>query len=155
MWRWLEEGDSDLDGDDDVPADPVADFGTQKNQLSVWHVEDDQSNLEDVLTAIAAKAEFISHSDYSLIRREFLDEQGIAYRQSSGESPFEQANEWHYDIVNLSGLKILGMVRHIMERGSKDRIGENRMETLLRGAVAAGRIPPAKLHLTMRKRLDA
>jgi hypothetical protein len=52
---WLEEGD--------IHADPLADLNTKANELSVWLIEDDRSNLNRVVSALAATRTHISNLD--------------------------------------------------------------------------------------------
>jgi hypothetical protein len=63
---WLEKGD--------IQADPLADLNTKGNELSVWLVENDRSNLEQVVTALAATRTDISNLDYALLDVRLLPE---------------------------------------------------------------------------------
>jgi len=55
---WLPAGE--------VPAEAVQDFRADGNELSVWYVEPDRSNLDRVLTAIAANREHFEKIDYAV-----------------------------------------------------------------------------------------
>ena len=47
---WLDDGD--------VPADPMADFAnTNENRLSIWLVDDEKTNLKQIVVAMAANDE--------------------------------------------------------------------------------------------------
>ena len=51
---WLPEGE--------LQADTLTDLSTKSNELSVWHIEDDRSNLEQVVTALAAGRDHLNGS---------------------------------------------------------------------------------------------
>ncbi len=54
---WLKPGQ--------VPADVFRDFRVANGKLSVWHIEDDRSNLEQVIMALAATRDTFAPFDYS------------------------------------------------------------------------------------------
>ena len=66
---WLVEGE--------LQADALGDLRTSDNELSVWLVEDDESNLEQVVTALAVTRQRISNVDYALFDLQFLSELNI------------------------------------------------------------------------------
>jgi hypothetical protein len=49
-------------------ADPLADFNTQDNCLSLWLIEGENSNLDRVLAAIAGTRQFAQNLDFALLR---------------------------------------------------------------------------------------
>jgi hypothetical protein len=55
---WLSNGE--------IQSDALGDLNTSNNTLSVWYVEDDQSNLDQVITALASNRDAISNLDYVL-----------------------------------------------------------------------------------------
>ena len=58
--RWLRP---DWLAGDEVQADALVDLSTKDNELSVWLIENDKSNLEHVVTALAANCNTISNLD--------------------------------------------------------------------------------------------
>ena len=38
--------------ENDLPADPIGDLKTSNNSLSLWHIEEDESNLERVVLGL-------------------------------------------------------------------------------------------------------
>ncbi len=129
---WVKSGD--------IQADPLADLITQENCLSVWHIEDDQSNLDHIITAVAASGGYLSHLDYALFDRDILDET-FKVKKSPGGSPDSIANSfWHHDLVELSGLKLVQLAKSILENSKKVRVSEKDVANLIAKAIASGRI---------------
>lgn len=91
---WLEEGDA--------PADPLGDLATQDNELSVWIIDDEKSNLNQVVAAMAATRGHLSNLDFALFDLRFLSELNIKIAITTGGTPDKEVNTWHRDLVKLS-----------------------------------------------------
>ena len=59
----------------DLQADALGDLQTSSNQLSVYHIEDDKSNLEQIVTALAASRDTIANLDYALLDLQIVTDQ--------------------------------------------------------------------------------
>jgi len=123
----------------------LADLCTAGNTLSVWEVDDAKTNLDAVVTALAATSDNLSNLDYALFDRNLLSDLKIEAKSVSGTSPFEDANRWHRDLVELSASKIVSLARAINELADKSRFHENQIRTLIKAAVVARRIDAGKL----------
>jgi hypothetical protein len=66
---WLSE--------DDLQADSLVDFSTKKNELSVWHIDKDESNLKRIISALAANRDTLSNFDYALFDKKILIDNNI------------------------------------------------------------------------------
>lgn len=77
-----------------MPADPLGDLATAGNTLSFWLVEDDRSNLDQVVTALASNCDRVSNIDYGLVRPDDVRRIGIAIEKSLGASADRKANEF-------------------------------------------------------------
>jgi len=143
---WLEKGD--------VPADPLADLNTKANELSVWLIEDDRSNLNQVVTALAATRTHISNLDYALLDLQLLPELNIKVRHTTGGTPDEKANvSWHRDLVELSAFKVVELAKSILAKAERKRVPETEIRRLIIQAIASGRIEPTKLQESIRGKM--
>jgi hypothetical protein len=143
---WLEKGD--------IQADPLADLNTKGNELSVWLVENDRSNLEQVVTALAATRTDISNLDYALLDVRLLPELNIKVRHTTGGTPDEKANaSWHRDLVELSAFKVVELARVILAKAERKRIPETEIRRLIIQAIASGRIEPTELQESIRDKI--
>ena len=128
-----------------LQADALIDLKTNGNILSMWWIQDDKSNLREVITAHATTRDQVSHSDYAIFDQEILSEIGIKIRHTKGSTSYENANCWHCDISHLSAEKLMGLARVIMKNADKQRFSEKRVLGLLKEAVVSGDIDLAKL----------
>jgi hypothetical protein len=135
---WLPEGE--------IQADPLGDLATSNNTLSVWQVEDDDSNLEKVITALASSRASISNLDYAVLNIDLLTETGIKIEINPGETPYELANVWHRDLIELTATKIVRLAETMMQNSHILRIPEKRVLDLIKDAVHNGQIDKTKLH---------
>lgn len=143
---WLEEGKAQ--------ADALSDLQTTENKLSVWHVEDDKSNLPGVVIAIAAKRHSPSKFDYALFDQNLLTKINVRIEKTVGDTYHREANaSWHRDIVELSAEKNGELANLIMEHGTTDRMGENEVISIVKQAAITGVIDVNKLDPNLREGL--
>lgn len=91
-----------------MQADALNDLRTSSNELSVWYIEDDESNLEHVITALAASGDTVANLDYALFDLQLITNSDIKIHQSPGITPDERVNAlWHRDLIELSASKIM------------------------------------------------
>src|SRR5687768_2781573 len=74
-------------GPGDVPADALSDLRTQSNTLSVWLVDENQTNLETIIEAFAAGRNQLDKLDYTLITDQTLPPIPIAVALVEGNTP--------------------------------------------------------------------
>lgn len=131
--EWASEGE--------LLADPLGDLFTKENRLSLWHIEDDESNLERIVVGIAGTRDSVSNLDMLLFDVQVLSEVGFKIEHSIGGSIAEEANRnWHRDVVDLTARKIVRLAELMMEKGRCKRLTERRVLTLLKVAAEAGAI---------------
>ncbi|MSQ46810.1 MAG: hypothetical protein EXR78_00240 [Deltaproteobacteria bacterium] len=114
--------------DDQIRNGPLEDFVPENSTLSVWYIEDDRSNLEQVVIALASTRDFFSNFDYALVDEALLTTLSIKVEQTVGDTPDQEANTcWHRDLVELSDPKLIALIRTIAEKGETARIPEKEM----------------------------
>ena len=132
---------------EDLQADALVDLATKGNRLSVYVVEDDQSNLERIIAGLAANCDFISDFDYALFAQEALDEIKINAEDTNGETPDPVVNSWHRDLVELSAANIFALAKVIGTKAERKRVLSKRVLALVARAVVSGQIERDKLRL--------
>src|SRR5262249_54837104 len=133
---------------DEFQADALTDLTTKGNELSVWLVEDDRSNLPQIVTALAADCDTVSNFDYFLLRESALLRIGIKTIRSKGDSPDETANgRYHQDLIELSAEKILRLAAAIQSEAERSRFSERHVFGFLAQAFAIGQLDRAKVRL--------
>lgn len=143
---WLEEGE--------LQADALGDLVTKNNELSVWIIRDDESNLEQVVAAMAATRHHLSNFDYALFDLQHLSDLNIRMQHTRGESPDEQANAWHRDLIELSASKIMQLAKIIMEEAERRRVSEKQIRRMIIRAVNADQIDRAQLAPGIASKID-
>jgi hypothetical protein len=130
---WLAEGE--------LQADALTDLRTESNILSWWHIEDDQSNFSRVITALAAGREKPDNFDYAIISTGILNEIGIRWKPTHGDSPDDDVNtKWHRDLYELSAQKLLELARRISRDGTLARVAKKDIKIWLVDGVKRGRL---------------
>ena len=144
---WLPEGE--------LQADALSDLYTDSNELSVWHVEGDRSNLERIAVAIMLQADHLANFDYALFDAQILMELDIKVVASPGNTVDEEANShWHRDLKELSAAKLMGLAQVIhSERAEKKRIPEKSIIYHVADSVSAGYIAPACLTESQKEKM--
>lgn len=138
VYPWLEK--------DEIPADPLTDLPTSDNALSVYIVEDDKSNLDRVITALAATRERPDKYDYLLFDERALSIANVKTELTRGNTPDDLVNSWHLDLVELSGSKLLALVTEILRSDYRTaRWLESVVKDKLQRGMKAGHVDPGKM----------
>lgn len=150
--RWDSPGTFGWLADGDIPADPLADFAnTSDNSLSVWFIDDNRRDLDDVLAALAASREKADKLDYVLFRQDHLQFAGIEAREKSGNTPDEHTNRLHRDLIHLSAAKVLALTTKVWnEKVGLERLDARRALQLVADAVRCGRVSLERLRPKLR-----
>lgn len=143
---WIEDGD--------VQADALYDLRTHGNELSVWMVPEDHSNLERVVAALAAARNSLDKLDYALIDLEVVRVLGIRVVKKKGNSRDEQANElWHQDLTGLSGAKIVELAFRMRTEASFVRVPKGDVGSAIVKSIRDGFIDPDRIEASLKKAL--
>lgn len=142
--------------DPPVPAEPVGDFCTDNNEISVWLIEEDKANLARVVTALSgAKTTNISHFDYAIFDSQIVLDLSLELKTTTGESPDDEANgKWHRDIVVGTADNLCALVKNIYNTCAKERVPATDIRSNLRKAIGSGQITAERLTDQLRKDLS-
>ena len=139
---------------DQVPAEVYRDLRTDESKLSVWHIEDDRSNLSEVVTALAINRRGFSHYDYGLIDPALVSSSGIKTEQSMGETPIPSANRWHRDLIELTVDRLSTLIKSLFGVMPTYRILRPRVRELILAAVEANEVERNRLPVEMQQDIE-
>ena len=107
--KWLRKGE--------IPGDLFTDWEIKTGCASVWLIEDDKSNLDAVQLSLMLIHDEPRTLSYILFDTQILDLIGIVKKKSNSFTRFtpEVGNTWHYDLQNLSGSKLLALVKAVSD----------------------------------------
>ena len=120
-------------GDGDIQSDALLDLRTQDNALSVFRV-DEGAGIGRVVTALAATRENLSHLDYVVFDDAPLSSYGVRVVQRDGKTPDSEVNHIHYDVVNLTVLKLV-QVAQTVSRYKSERVPKTEVKSKLQQAL--------------------
>lgn len=151
--RWNKDNFSWLT-QDDIQADLLGDLVTSNNNLSVWLVQDDKSNLNEVITALASNRDTLSNLDYVIFDVNLLSDINIKIEINEGKTPYEKANRWHRDLIELTANKIVKLAESLLKHSSKERILDKEILNLIKVAVSNGQIERGKLKTSINNKVS-
>ena len=123
--KWIKIGDVSYQSADDLPADSLGELKTKSNKLSVYHINDNRSNLERVLTALAARRDSVSHIDYTIFDYEHVAGFDLRIENSPGDTADATVdNSWHRDLIHLSAVQLGTIARTIIAGAERERVPE-------------------------------
>ena len=153
--KWYKHPDVLWLGEGELQADALSDLKTEANELSVWFVEADRSNLERVIAALAAEGDHLSNFDYALCAVNDVLSLEIEVTQSPGRSPDQQANEaWHRDLTKLTARALLDLAGVIRSNDERHRVQKKQVEQLVARGVMSGKINREKLKPSVKEHVD-
>ena len=146
--NWLPVGD--------LQANVLKDLNAKDNRLSVWLVDDDLTNLDDVAVALASNSNQVDKLDIALLKEEIVCKLGIEIEQALGKTPYTAANDWHRNLRDLSLLKCVGLAYGIFDNSCTiKRYPEKDVLRLLCRAVSTRRVQLSDLQEKVRKKVQA
>lgn len=92
----------------DIPGDLLNDLRTTSNNLSVFEVDDSQSNLDQIISAMAANRDNLNKLDYILIEKRLIANDDYELKKTDGNTLSDVVNtDYHLNIEMLSGIKLV------------------------------------------------
>ncbi len=130
---WLPEGE--------LQADALGELITKNNELSFWHIEDNESNLDQVLIALLTTIDAPSNIDIALIDSNLVSEIGIKIESTKGDTKISYVNNnWHRNLIELTANKLMKLAQFIMQDDHIRRFYEDEALSLAQKAIDAGTI---------------
>jgi hypothetical protein len=111
----------------------------------VYHIAENETNLDRVIAALAANTDYPSNIDFALFDEAILGELGIKIGKSEGDSPDMQVNAWHSDLQELLASKLLELATAISGRARIERKGDKQVLNLVAKSIAISQIDRVRL----------
>ena len=138
----------------DIQADALTDLQTQSNILSIWKIEDDLSNLENIITAIAATRLKPDVVQYIMVDIQTILDAGFTLKETPGDTPFTSMAHYHVDIVELSGQRLVNLARLLQSSPfEKARRTESQVRNLLWQAYENRLLNTEKMKIELKTKL--
>jgi hypothetical protein len=117
-------------------------------------VDDDNSNLDELLGALAAKCDAVTNLDYALVDANVISSFDLTLIQTDGDTPHKEVNaRWHRELIKLSASNIMELANAIVSSGETKRALPNKTLELIANCVQGGKIDKAVLSQSIRDRL--
>lgn len=137
-YPWLPAGE--------YPAAPFSDFRVSECEDSVWHVDENGSNLLRLVAALAARRQNREKFDYVVVETSLVRGLGISIKETTGNSADPDANaKWHRDLVELTGSRLLAWIQAIHDHGEFCRVSEKRVVELLVSGMGSGQLDKSRI----------
>lgn len=120
---------------DDVAADPLTDLTTSNNSLSIYVINDDKSDLNRCLSALAAQRNHLQKLDYILFDFSIIQQLGLHLDDKKGTLPDQEINKLHHNIVELSAYRLIKLTKAIMENYIGGRMLDEEIASLVVNSV--------------------
>jgi hypothetical protein len=137
-YPWLSQGE--------LPADPLGDLATQDCALSVWFIDDEKSNLERVIVALAATTESLSNFDFALFDMPTLEAAGFILEPTPGETPASIVNQWHRDVIRISATNLARLAHAVWPTVQTERRSKLQLKEMIADGVKTKLLDPAKVN---------
>ncbi len=139
--RWYDHTDKPWIPENDASGDALTDLCTDENSFSVWFIEADRSNLDQIVVALASNCDGFSNVDFALFDEKFVSDIGARTVRSTGKSGDTRANTTHHFLLKkLSAKRLSEIASKTLKEGMIYRRNEKKVKTLLVQAVTSGRI---------------
>ena len=131
----------------DISADCLFNLHIRDNELSAWLVDDEKSNLNRILVALAATKDHPSHVDCITFDYGLPAQFNIKVRKTKGGTPDADANRlWHHDLIELSARQVAEFAVEIQRSGTTFRLREKLVGPLIRAGVNRKELDQTKIN---------
>jgi hypothetical protein len=136
---WDTEKDPPQLSIDDVSADMVTDLRTTNNNLSVFQIENEGTNVDRIITALAATRQHLQPSFFLVFDSTLLDRLKIEVEKTRGGTPDDFVNDFHRNLKVLSGMKLIELAKELLINSEQCSRDHAEVAQYLLDAEAAGR----------------
>ena len=151
--RWDRDAYSWL-GPNQAPADVYQEFRVDDGKLSVWHIEDDRSNLGQVITALAVTRQTFDVFDFGLFDQMLVPGSGVRVEVSDGKTPLHSANHWHRDLIELTTDNFGVLAKALFDAMETDRRFASDIRVMIIDAVRGQQMELSEVDEKMRARIQ-
>jgi hypothetical protein len=141
----------------EAPAVVLHDFEADANDLSLWWIEEDRSNLDRVVAALAGNCEYLGIVDVVLFPTELVEAAACgALAPTQGSCHDEHvASTWHRDLTQLSTHRVAELARVVYRDARSDfmRFPKAQTKRLLQAALEKSWLPSDRLLESLKKHL--
>ncbi len=139
---------------EDLAADALQDLRTKGNRLSVYLISSlEPSELDRLLAAMAANRNLLDKLDYAAFDASLLNDLQIKVEPTLGETPDEEVNKWHRDLVELTACKLTNLGLAIRRHATVGRKYPKDIEELIRQGLRLNQIDHARLDQNLAKKI--
>ncbi|MFH1563085.1 MAG: hypothetical protein ABIF11_06695 [Nitrospirota bacterium] len=132
-------------------ADALKNFKTKENALSVYEVENELTDIERILAAIAGTRDNVQEVEYASFDSNLLAEHEIKTNKIKGDTADDEVNNLHIDLIDLTAKQLYLLASSIQKDGKlirilKKEIGIKITEGLKEGYLDKNKINEKLLH---------
>lgn len=154
--HWLKTRKPPYLGNEDIPGECLQDLRILDKGLSVWQISDDRSNLNRVITALAASGQHIQNIDYLLFDDSIVNKLALKIKETPGGTPDTFANRsWHRDLIELSGRNLSDLAHAIFYSSEMGRVLQKELARSLSSALSNKELDSALLDPKLAKKMEA
>jgi hypothetical protein len=141
-------------GTSDIPSDPITDLKTTGNRLSVWFIDDEQKQLEDVVSYLSAPRHRAEDFVYALIDEELLPNLQIRVVGSDTQGTYPAA--LHRTLINLTAKSLIKLAQAILNRDHVQWkvISSYDVKQMLASALLKGVVRRRDFHRVLRNQIE-
>lgn len=146
--RWYRQSPPSWLPQNEIPAQSLADVAPKPEEnLSLWRIEDNSSNLNRVVAAIASNRRNLDKLDYALFPIAIIDQLGLTVAQSPGKTPDNVANStWHWEIIELTASKAALLAKELYLSAEITRMLPMDVLPLIREGIRLNHLTRTKFH---------
>lgn len=134
-----------------LPADPLADFNTKQNSLSLWLIEDGGATIEEVAVGYSLRRQGIKDVDVFLFSDAIMQDLGLTAVSATEELPVRGIGSQHRNVRDLKAGELLKLVGALWPRKNDiHQFQKNRLKELAKEYYAGGRIILDSVHVANR-----
>lgn len=147
---WLDKQIAEREGwakSGEICADALKNFKTIQNAISVFEFDGTEKERNKIIAAIIASPNGISvgDTDFAIFDQDLLNDLGLSFSKTPGDTLDREVNSKHLDISNLSANKLVKFITEIQQRATLGRIKKKQLASVISERIASGYIDKTKI----------
>jgi len=129
-----------------LQADALRNFITKDNAFSVYEVQNEQTDIERILAAIAGTRDNVQEVEYAIFDSGLLEELEIKTKKIEGDTADDKVNNLHIDLIDLTAKQVCLLASSIQKDGNLARILKKKIGRRITDGLKLGYLDERKIN---------
>jgi hypothetical protein len=135
----------------ELTADVLFELKTRDNELSVYALDQGRDTAVRVVAAIGSMSSELVYTDCLVFDSDIVSALGIPITKSPGLTPDRIANDWHFDLAEISAGRLTSLAEQLVLQAQFLPLLQDDLVASLRSSAVAGDLDLTRVNKKVRQ----